>query len=255
MNTNIRGKPSNIFVCITSVCLLLCVAYVFILFGTSAVYTDTEFSFRSNPTLNNKITVNEVRKQVELVGSNPGNGNNPVQPPGTTNPTPTPILSGTVSEAMWHFLLDKGYDEYAAAGILGNACRESSFYPNSIEGKHSGPWEDLDTGCTAYGVGLFQWTSPGRKTNFRNYVSSAGTDWTDTATQLNFFWQEVSSGYTKVLPAKLNGHSIRDCTLLFHDIYEGSADSAQMLEMRIGYAQDAYNTYAGTYKPNGGGNS
>ena len=238
-------------VVLTSVCLLFCLLFPIVVF-LSPSYEDYNYVTYTYHTSYGSTSVSEIRKQVETVVDNPGNNGGGVDDPPTSPTNPIlPTLTGMVSKVAWEFLLDKGYDEYAAAGILGNVYKESTFYPNAIQGNHSGPWEDLDNGTTAYGVGLFQWTYYSRKQGFRNYITKQGTLWTDVMSQLEYFWIEVETTHIGSAPSNLNNKSVRDATLDFHNDFEGSSDSQAQLEERVSYAQDIYNKYAGTYTPGG----
>lgn len=248
MNNKNKKGHEGIPVVITTVCLLFCLVYPIALFLVP-FYDDYDSVTYSNNTVYGRTTVNEIRKQVEVVISDPDDGD---PPPTSPNNPALPTLTGLVSQVAWRFLLDKGYDENAAAGVLGNVYKESTFYPDAIQGNHSGPWEDLDNGTTAYGVGLFQWTYYSRKQGFRNYIIQQGTLWTDVMSQLEYFWIEVGTTHGGSSPSSLNNKSIREATLAFHNDFEGSADSQAQLEQRICYAQDIYNKYAGTYTPGGG---
>lgn len=80
------------------------------------------------------------------------------------------------------FLVGKGLDPMHAAAIMGNMYAESSMNPALTE-----------TGGT--GIGLCQW-SFGRADGLRSYAASVGTDWSDLATQLDFFWERDSRMYS-----------------------------------------------------------
>lgn len=91
------------------------------------------------------------------------------------------IYGGTIQEKVWFAILDAGYSEYAAAGVLGNIEAESGFNAGVIEGG------------SGIGAGLCQW-SYGRRTQLEAYAASKGVDWTDENTQVEFLIGEITPG-------------------------------------------------------------
>lgn len=91
-----------------------------------------------------------------------------------------------VASKVWGFLKSKGFNDEAAAGIMGNLKAESGMDPTSIQGGGKGP-----------AAGICQWenynTKSGRWKNLYNYAKKRNKEWTDLGTQLNFMLTELNS--------------------------------------------------------------
>lgn len=157
------------------------------------------------------------------------------------NLSSTSVTAGSPDQnrrTVWSFLKSKGYSDIAAAAILGNMEQESGVDPSKLQqSMHmSGP---NDPG----GFGLVQWTSQGRKDGMFALAKSRNKPWNDLGTQLDYFWQEVNSGYKSVLPGSLNQYTdIAAATERFERVYEGAGNP--QMQNRIKYANDHYTTFA-----------
>lgn len=136
---------------------------------------------------------------------------------------------------IWKFLKSKGYNDIAAAGIMGNIGQECGFNYSLTQKGASNP-----------GLGICQWTYKTRKAAFL----AAVPDWeTNLPGQLNFMWNEINSGYRGCLPESMNKcTSVTDAVWKFHQIYEGSADIQRTggLAKREGYGSQVYSQFANT---------
>lgn len=111
---------------------------------------------------------------------------------------------------IWDWLIERGFSEYLAAGIIGNINMESSYCTKNIEDKYEGKIDDTDNSYTekikkgeytkeefvsdAVGYGILQWTHKDRKEAFWNFVESSekgldGID--DIEVQMQFVLSEV----------------------------------------------------------------
>lgn len=148
---------------------------------------------------------------------------------------PAPGDTESTKQVIWKFLKSKGYNDIAAAGIMGNIAQECSFNYALKESGGKGP-----------GVGICQWTYVTRKRAFLNAVP----DWqTNLPGQLDFMWSEINSGYKGVLPAAMNQcTSVTDAVWKFHQIYEGSADIQRTggLTNRENYGAQIFSQFANT---------
>ena len=139
--------------------------------------------------------------------------------------------------AVWTFLKGKGLSDEAAAGVMGNMQQESNFSTTAV-----------GDGGTSYG--LIQWHA-GRKDNLYNYCKQHGYDVNSLEGQLNFLWEESldpNSSYGKRLTERgfYNASSASDAAVIFHDVVEGSADSADAVRrVRGGNAENWYSTFTG----------
>lgn len=164
------------------------------------------------------------------------------------------------AELIWKYLESKGLGSSAIAGIMGNIQAESGFMPNRVQGSgvQTAPEITVD-GKTGYG--LCQWTFPTRQQALKDFAASKGKSSSDLETQLDFMLEEVKQRSPGLIK-KMGTMSPYDAAMLFHEKYEGSADSPQQAARRGNYANEiAKNqgkgiTNPGTYDDgNWGGNS
>ncbi|HSX30390.1 MAG TPA: phage tail tip lysozyme [Candidatus Saccharimonadales bacterium] len=118
----------------------------------------------------------------------------------------TLALTGSSNEQKaFNFFIGKGLSAIAAAGIVGNLKEESHVDPTNVQGG-----KDSDTIPPSIydkaGFGIAQWTSYGRQKNLMTYAQTYGTQFGDPSgvpgnlmVQLNFLWQEATTGYKSVL--------------------------------------------------------
>lgn len=111
---------------------------------------------------------------------------NPEDPTDPEEPE-DPYEPGTEEEdiawRIWCRLVNDGYSEEAAAGVLGNLSWESGMNPKQIEIGGGG------------GHGLAQWTDTSdgsrRWTDLQRYANSEGKEWTDSSLQINYLIAEI----------------------------------------------------------------
>ena len=110
-------------------------------------------------------------------------------------------------QIIWTFLKGKGFNDYAAAGIMGNLWAESGLKPNNLQNtyeKSLGLNDDQYTAAVdngtytnfardSAGYGLAQWTYWTRKQNLLARAKAADTSIADLSTQLNYLYEELSS--------------------------------------------------------------
>lgn len=173
------------------------------------------------------------------------------------------------------FLLNKGLNECAIAGLLGNLYAESRLRPNNLQNSYEtklGLTDDTYTAAVdsgAYGIftsdkagyGLAQWTSPGRKTGLYNHIKAANRSIGDIYGQLEYLWLELNGAYKKtVLDVLVKCTSIREAAEVVvckfevpKSVINGGAEKENTILTRTGYAQDFFDLYANkteTEKPN-----
>lgn len=129
------------------------------------------------------------------------------------------------------YLQDKGLNNKAVAGVMGNIQQESSFDTHA-------------TNSNSGAFGLFQWLGS-RKTNLENYAKNSGTSVTDINTQLDFFWHELNTSEKKSKNMLLNSSydTASDYAVAFEKSFERSGGSA--LENRKKYAENYYSVISG----------
>ena len=107
---------------------------------------------------------------------------------------------------IWDYLLQVGYTESSAAGIMGNLMVESGLDPRRVENKNGSEWKTADEvtvdGNTGYG--LCQWTYNTRQQGLADLAKSYNKKSSDLVVQLDYMMKEVQQGYTSCLPSGLN---------------------------------------------------
>ena len=176
-----------------------------------------------------------------------------------TTPTTTPTAA-TVEKTIWNFLIGKGLNAYAAAGILGNFEEESGLNTRNLQNsceKRINMSDDeytaaVDAGTytnfakDAAGYGLAQWTYSTRKQGLYNKAKAAGKSIGDLNIQLSFMWDELQGGYKKVLQQLKAAGSVADAASAFMLGYEAPADkSATAQKKRASNGQKYFDKYAG----------
>lgn len=163
-------------------------------------------------------------------------------------------LSGAENvEKAFNYFLSKGFSKEQAAGILGNLKQESGVMPARVEEGWGFP--DFmrsvppNTGPQGQpGYGLAQWTSPGRKQNLSEFAKKTGRPVYTLGLQLDFIMEEMKSypGLEEGLKKLSGSNAILDATFLFHDVYEGSADTySEVAQNRGESAKAIFAKYSG----------
>jgi hypothetical protein len=180
-------------------------------------------------------TLQAIRQQFgkEGFGLGPGGG------PGPLDSTGPDVFHGMGAERMWNFFKNKGLNDFAVAGIMGNARWESSFSPTA-RGKGKGPG-----GSDA--LGIFQWGETERWKDLVNWATSQNLNPWDYDTQLKFAWHEMQTTEKATIPAIQGATSAADAAEKFRAVYERSKETEQR---RKDAAEGFYQQYKGkTYIP------
>ena len=151
-----------------------------------------------------------------------------------------------VTSTIKYYLLQAGYDDNAASGIMGNLSAESCGYRYKVFCSCSNA--DAEDGFKAYiqsgsgytlnsrmtkscGFGLVQWTPDSNKSvdrllRLQKYADSKGGAITDLNIQIEFMIKELTTTeinayyYNVLRPEKLNGRSLEDTTWRVEKWYE-----------------------------------
>jgi cell wall-associated NlpC family hydrolase len=157
------------------------------------------------------------------------------------------MTSKEIQDYVWNWLRNKGLNEKATAGIMGNISQESSWNPDLIE---------VGSGV---GFGLCQW-SYSRRTQLEAYG-------TDLGHQLNFLWSEMTGENLNTTGAELqwfnqNGYTYSDFSAGNYSPSQSASAFCWCWERpNVAYANESfrqseaeqfYTTYQGTA---GGGDS
>ena len=161
---------------------------------------------------------------------------------------------------VWDFLMEKIGNPYGVAGIMGNLYAESGMrsinlqntYERSLGYTDQGYTDAVDSGDYPYewfksdaaGYGLAQWTSGGRKANLHKYAKSTGRSIGDLDMQLEFLWQELISGYPRLVSTLKNARTIREASTAFLTQFERPADQGPGVQTaRAGFGENYFIAY------------
>jgi lysophospholipase L1-like esterase len=105
-------------------------------------------------------------------------------------------------EKVWNYMIAKGLTPFQAAGFMGNMQAEAGFEPRRLEYAFSDPPHLSDNvppcgndKCQP-GYGIVQWTAENRKNGLRLISEEQSKIAGDLGLQLDYVWQEISSGGT-----------------------------------------------------------
>ncbi|MBD5480405.1 MAG: DUF4280 domain-containing protein [Lachnospiraceae bacterium] len=146
----------------------------------------------------------------------------------------------SVKERLWVDMIEHGYSEMAAAGILGNICVESAGYN---VGKLQGSLTEPKSGL---GMGLCQWSFAARQQGLYDMASSMGLSWDTYEVQIAFIFSEIDNdnSFKDVRPEALNAiQSLEEITRIFMEVYE--RPSVEHFDWRKEEAENVYAEYAG----------
>lgn len=167
------------------------------------------------------------------------------------------IVSKSNEEIMWDFLKNKGLNDYAIAGIMGNIYAESGLHSNNLQNtfeKKLGYTDDTYTKAVdnnsyknfvkdSAGYGLAQWTYWSRKEGLLNYAKKVNKSIGDMSMQLEYLWTEFQS-YKEMLNILKYASSIREASDAVLLNFEKPADQSESVRVRrSGYGQTFYDRF------------
>lgn len=172
-------------------------------------------------------------------------------------------LSGSNNNAKAiNFFIDEGFSPHQAAGIVGNFIQESGGYnggvidPKVVEGGGSSTTVPPPTGPQGQpGYGIAQWTYPTRKENLKKFAEDENMKVYSLKLQLMFVMEEMTADLERDLK-KIDGSNrdaIEAAAILFHQVFEGSADTAAQIQERVQSGVDALESGGGSAPSGGGG--
>ena len=178
------------------------------------------------------------------------------------------MLTGkTNEEKIWNYLVGKGLSAEGAAGLMGNLYAESGLNPQNLQNTYEKKLGYTDATYTAAvdsgkyqnfvhdsaGYGLAQWTYWSRKQNLLAFARAAGKSIGDLDMQLDFLFEELSTGYKSVLSTLKTATAVRTASDSVLLNFERPANQGEAVKIkRAGYGQTYYDKYAA---PANGGNS
>lgn len=166
-----------------------------------------------------------------------------------------------IASTIWLFLKEKGLNDYAIAGIMGNLYAESALNPTNLQQSYekklgytdesytkavdNGSYDDFAKDSAGYG--LAQWTYHTRKAALLEYARSKGKSISDLAMQLEFMWQEMQ-GYKYMMSVLKEATSILEASTAVLTQYERPADMSETVQRkRATYGQKYYDEFTGGY--------
>lgn len=137
---------------------------------------------------------------------------------------------------IWRFLKEKGLNDYAIAGLMGNLYIESALRPNNLQNSFEKKLGMTDNGYTnavnsgkytnfihdKAGYGLAQWTWWSRKQALLYFAQRNKSSIDDLDMQLSFLWEELHA-YTHVMKILLGANSIKEASNVVLREYERPA--------------------------------
>ena len=174
-----------------------------------------------------------------------------------------PARAVSNQEQVWVYLRGQGLSQAAVAGIMGNIEAESNYQPDNLENSSNRKASITDAAFTAlvddgtvsreefarsetyglysegmYGYGLAQWTWYTYKEDLYDFAKDRGSSIGDLEMQLDFLL--YSAGKKKELADYKNATDVIAATVLFHNVYENSSSTAEMIADRVQRAQAVF---------------
>lgn len=161
-------------------------------------------------------------------------------------------------KVIWDFLSQKGLNDYAVAGIMGNLYAESGLNSKNLQNSYNSKLNLTDEQYTAAvdngsytnfvhdsaGYGLAQWTYYSRKQALYDYARTAADSIGSLDMQLAFLWKELQ-GYKSVIAGLKAAASIRAASDVVLLGFEKPADQSETVQAkRAAYGWIYYSKYA-----------
>lgn len=161
---------------------------------------------------------------------------------------------------IWNFLVSKGLNDYAVAGIMGNLKAESNLRPNNLQNsfeKKLGYTDEsytkaVDSGkytkfaTDGAGYGLAQWTYHTRKAALLAFAKTKKMSIANAEMQLEFLWKEMQN-YTGMMNTLHNAKSVLEASNSFLFSFERPADQGKAVQnTRHNLSMDFFNRFATT---------
>lgn len=163
------------------------------------------------------------------------------------------------AQIIWNFLKKEGFNDYGAAGLMGNLDAESGLRSNNLQDTYSREFGLSDTQYTQKvdngtytnfikdeaGYGLAQWTYWSRKQNLLNYARAKGKSIGDLEMQLGFLCKELREQYTNsvynILKTATSVQQASDAVLMN---FERPLNAVNYKNKRAQMGQVYYNKFA-----------
>jgi hypothetical protein len=159
---------------------------------------------------------------------------------------------------VWNLLPQKGLNDFAVAGIMGNLASESSFRPHNLQGTFERKLGMTDEEYTkavddgtydnfvkdSAGYGLAQWTYYTRKQALLDYAKAVNASIGNLDMQLEFLWKELQT-YTTVMKQLREATTVAAASNAIMLGYEKPANQSESNQnARAANSQTYYDLYA-----------
>jgi len=161
---------------------------------------------------------------------------------------------------IWDFFKSKGLNDYACAGIVGNAYAESGCIPTNLENAYekrfgmsdndymnavdNGTYTNFVYDCAGWGI--FQFTYFTLKQGLLDYARQTNRSIGDINMQLEYSWLLFEKNYGKMLQKLRSATSILQASNAILLDFERPADqSVAAQQKRASFGQKFYDQYAG----------
>lgn len=173
----------------------------------------------------------------------------------------TPVLTVNETEkAIWNFFTQKGLNQNAVAGIMGNLYVESKLEPKCLTStalrkkyNNNTYTQAVDNGKVDFvhgggAYGLAQWCYWSRKEALQKYAKEQKKSIGDLNMQLEFMWKEMQS-YKTMMAVLLAGESVDACGRSVMLKYEKPANQTEKNQLnRVKYCQQYLDKYGVIYE-------
>lgn len=151
------------------------------------------------------------------------------------------LTGNSIEEKIYNFLYGRIKNAFGVSGLMGNLYAESGLVPTNLQNsfeKKLGYTDDTYTTSVdngdytnfvhdSAGYGLAQWTYWSRKENLLLFVRSRNKSIGDLESQLEFLYQELSTGYKAVLAELKAAKSVKEASDIVLTQYERPADQSE----------------------------
>lgn len=162
-------------------------------------------------------------------------------------------------EIIWDFFKNKGLNDFAVAGLMGNLKAESNLRPDNLQNSFEGSLgsdeeytKKVDSGKISRnsfandhsGYGLAQWTWHTRKEALYDYAKEKGASIADLTMQLEYLWIELQR-YTKTMSVLVDAKSVYEASTIVLTDFEKPANQGESVRnKRARFGEEFYNKFS-----------
>ena len=162
------------------------------------------------------------------------------------------------AQIIWNYFKSKGFTDCGVAGLMGNLYAESGLIPTNLQNSFQNKLGMTDSQYTSAvdngtynnfirdkaGYGLAQWTYWSRKQNLLQFCQSRNKSIGDLNTQLDFLYQELTTGYSSLIQTLMTTDSVLNASNAVLLQFERPANQgASVQQKRTSYGQQYYDRF------------